>query len=125
MGALLLTGEAAGYDGPRPPLRLGETQRPPMLERLLTVDDFEAAAATVLPRMAYDYYRSGADDQRTLRENRRAFRRWEIWYRVLVDVAGDLPRRRVGATLCFESADVAVEFGGAVAESPNPTPIDI
>jgi 4-hydroxymandelate oxidase len=58
-----------------------------MLDRLLTVDDFEAAAATVLPRMAYDYYRSGADDERTLRENRRAFRRWEIWYRVLVDVA--------------------------------------
>jgi 4-hydroxymandelate oxidase len=58
-----------------------------VLERLLTVDDFETAAATVLPHAAYDYYRSGADDERTLRENRRAFGRWEIWYRVLVDVA--------------------------------------
>src|SRR5262249_3629836 len=58
-----------------------------MLERLLTVDDFEAAAAAVLPRMAYDYYRSGADDERTLRRNRRAFQAWEIWSRVLVDVA--------------------------------------
>jgi 4-hydroxymandelate oxidase len=58
-----------------------------MLQRLLTVDDFESAAAAVLPRMAYDYYRSGADDERTLRQNRRAFRRLEIWYRVLVDVA--------------------------------------
>ncbi len=66
-----------------------------MLDRLLTIDDFEAAAAAVLPRMAHDYYRSGADDERTLRENRRAFRRWEIWYRVLVDVA----ERSLGATL--------------------------
>jgi isopentenyl diphosphate isomerase/L-lactate dehydrogenase-like FMN-dependent dehydrogenase len=66
-----------------------------MLDRLLTLDDFEAAAAAVLPRMAHDYYRSGADDERTLRENRRAFRRWEIWYRVLVDVA----ERSLGATL--------------------------
>jgi 4-hydroxymandelate oxidase len=58
-----------------------------MLERFLTVDDVEAAASSVLPREAYDYYRSGADDERTLRENRRAFDDWEIWYRVLVDVA--------------------------------------
>jgi isopentenyl diphosphate isomerase/L-lactate dehydrogenase-like FMN-dependent dehydrogenase len=65
------------------------------LDRLLTLDDFEDAALTVLPRLAADYYRSGADDERTLRENRRAFRRWEIWYRVLVDVA----ERRLGTTL--------------------------
>ncbi|APR84252.1 Glycolate oxidase [Minicystis rosea] len=58
-----------------------------MLDKLLTVDDFERAAEAVLPRMAWDYYRSGADDERTLRANRRAFRHWEIWYRVLVDVA--------------------------------------
>jgi 4-hydroxymandelate oxidase len=58
-----------------------------MLERLITVDDFERAAEAVLPRNAWDYYRSGADDERTLRRNRRAFRRWEIWYRVLVDVS--------------------------------------
>src|SRR5271166_676866 len=82
------------YDRGRPPV----TMAPPMLERLLTIDDFEAAAARVLPRMAYDYYRSGADDQRTLRENRRAFRRWEIWYRVLVDVAErSLERTLLGA----------------------------
>jgi 4-hydroxymandelate oxidase len=73
-----------------------------VLERLLTVDDFERAAAAVLPRAAYDYYRSGADDERTLRENRRAFRRWEIWYRVLVDVSS----RRLGVNLL--GADVAL-----------------
>jgi 4-hydroxymandelate oxidase len=66
-----------------------------MIERLLTIDDFERAAAAVLPKAAYDYYRSGADDERTLRANRRAFRRWEIHYRVLVDVS----TRRLGTRL--------------------------
>jgi 4-hydroxymandelate oxidase len=37
--------------------------------------------------MAYDYYRSGADDQRTLRANRRAFHHYEIWPHVLAGVA--------------------------------------
>lgn len=55
--------------------------------RLLTVDDWEKAARRKLPRAAYDYYRSGADDERTLRRNERAYRRWVIWYRVLRDVA--------------------------------------
>lgn len=72
------------------------------LESLLTIDDFERAAAAVLPKMAYDYYRSGADEQRTLRANRRAFRRWEIWYRVMVDVSRrDLRTTVLGADLSF------------------------
>jgi 4-hydroxymandelate oxidase len=54
---------------------------------LITVDDYESAAKAVLPRMAYDYYRSGADDERTLKANRKAFKLWEIHYRVLVDVS--------------------------------------
>lgn len=55
--------------------------------RLLTIDDWEKAARRKLSRAAYDYYRSGADDERTLRRNERAYRRWVIWYRVLRDVA--------------------------------------
>ncbi|WP_437712091.1 alpha-hydroxy acid oxidase [Sorangium sp. So ce448] len=62
-------------------------QDPRPAPSLLTVDDFERAARARLSKMAYDYYRSGADEGRTLRENRRAFRRLEIHYRVLVDVA--------------------------------------
>ncbi|MDI1447049.1 alpha-hydroxy acid oxidase [Polyangium sp. 6x1] len=54
---------------------------------LLTVRDFERAARAALSAMAYDYYRSGADAERTLRENLRAYRRWEIHSRVLVDVS--------------------------------------
>ncbi|HLF70380.1 MAG TPA: alpha-hydroxy acid oxidase, partial [Actinomycetota bacterium] len=54
---------------------------------LLTVDDYEKAAKRVLPKMAYDYYRSGAEEERTLSSNRKAFKRYEVWYRVLVDVS--------------------------------------
>jgi isopentenyl diphosphate isomerase/L-lactate dehydrogenase-like FMN-dependent dehydrogenase len=54
---------------------------------LLTVRDFERAARRVLTKQAYDYYRSGADAERTLRENVRAFERWSLRPRVLVDVA--------------------------------------
>ena len=54
---------------------------------LVTVDDYEAVARERLTPMAYDYYRSGADEEHTLRRNRDAFERYEIWYRTLVDVA--------------------------------------
>jgi 4-hydroxymandelate oxidase len=56
-------------------------------KRLLTVGDYERAARKALSSMAYDYYRSGADAERALRRNERAFRRLVIWYRVLCDVA--------------------------------------
>src|SRR5690348_3551084 len=58
-----------------------------MSGELLTIDDYERAARAILPRATYGYYSAGADEQRTLRDNRRAFKRWEIWYRVLVDVS--------------------------------------
>jgi 4-hydroxymandelate oxidase len=54
---------------------------------LVTVDDFEAAARERLPAMAYDYYRSGADEEHTLRRNRDAWSTYELWYRALVDVS--------------------------------------
>ena len=40
------------------------------LSDLLTVDDFEEAARARLPKPTYDYYRSGADAEITLRDNR-------------------------------------------------------
>lgn len=57
-----------------------------MALNLVTVDDFEEAARARLPQMVYDYYRSGADEEHTLRRNRDAFAAYEIWYRTLVDV---------------------------------------
>lgn len=65
----------------------GDLSERDRIASLLTLDDFERAARALLPSAALGYYRSGADAQRTLRANCRAYRRWEIWHRVLVDVS--------------------------------------
>jgi 4-hydroxymandelate oxidase len=53
----------------------------------VTIDDFENAARARLSKMAYDYYRSGSDEEHTLRRNRDAWTGFELWYRAFVDVA--------------------------------------
>jgi 4-hydroxymandelate oxidase len=66
--------------------------------KLLTVGDYRREARAKLSPMAWRYFRSGADAEETLRENVRAFRRWEIWPRVLVDVSErDLSSTVLGA----------------------------
>jgi len=57
------------------------------LQKLACVDDFHEIAAERLTANAYDYYRSGAGTEWTLRENTEAFRRWTFAKQVLVDVA--------------------------------------
>lgn len=54
---------------------------------LLNHTDWEAAAKESLSTMAYGYYVSGANDEVTLRENRAAFERLPLYYRVLRDVS--------------------------------------
>jgi 4-hydroxymandelate oxidase len=54
---------------------------------LISLRDFEQAAAERLSRMAYDYYASGADDERTLRDSELAYARIPLRPRVLVDVS--------------------------------------
>ena len=66
--------------------------------KFFTIDDYEEAAAQKLPQMAYDYFRSGADDERTLEANREAYRKYEIWYRVLVDVSAPSMRTEILGT---------------------------
>lgn len=61
--------------------------RPKDRARLATVRDYEKEARGLLSKMAYDYYRSGADAERALKRNQKAFERFVIWYRVLVDVS--------------------------------------
>ena len=48
--------------------------------------EYELRARANLPRAAFDYYVSGAHDELTLVENRAAFDRIRLLYRVLVDV---------------------------------------
>jgi len=49
--------------------------------------EFEKAASEKLSQNAYDYYRSGSHDEITLKENRDAYNRIKIHYKVLVDVS--------------------------------------
>lgn len=43
------------------------------------VSDFEKHAKEVLPKNAWDYYSSGANEGISLRENRRAFDRYDFF----------------------------------------------
>ena len=76
---------------PDPELRAVEAQ----VALTLTVDDFEAAARDVLPEMVFDYYAGGSGEEWTLRENTRAYGRWVIRPRVLVDVSNVDPMTTV------------------------------
>ncbi|CAF0852616.1 unnamed protein product [Adineta steineri] len=54
---------------------------------LLNIEDYHQVAKEKLSKMAYDYYRSGADDEITLQENVDAYRRIKLRPRVFVDVS--------------------------------------
>lgn len=42
---------------------------------LVCIDDYEKYAYRALPPSALEYYKAGADQEETLRDNREAFRR--------------------------------------------------
>jgi 4-hydroxymandelate oxidase len=52
----------------------------------INVYEYERAAADVLPKMVYDYYAGGARDEITLHENRTAYDRIDLRYRVMRDI---------------------------------------
>lgn len=53
----------------------------------VNVNEFQELAKQALPKMYYDYFSGGAEDQFTLKENMEAFKRIIIRPRVLVDVS--------------------------------------
>ncbi|MGE0710371.1 MAG: alpha-hydroxy acid oxidase [Planctomycetota bacterium] len=66
----------------------------------INLADLEALARARLEPMAFDYYASGAMDELTLRDNRQAFDRLRLRYRVLRGVGQrDLGRELLGARL--------------------------
>jgi 4-hydroxymandelate oxidase len=62
---------------------------------LINLHEFEAAAAAVLPRMVYDYYAGGANDEILLRAARTAWSDLTLRYRVLRDVSARSQRTTV------------------------------
>ncbi|CAE5967225.1 unnamed protein product [Arabidopsis arenosa] len=57
------------------------------MDQIVNVDEFQELAKQALPKMYYDFYNGGAEDQHTLNENVLAFRRIMFRPRVLVDVS--------------------------------------
>ena len=99
-------------------------------DSLITVEDYEEAARQRLSKNAWDYFASGADEQLTLRRNRKAFEKYEIWYRVLVGISEvDLRTTILGTEVEFpvlvsptayqklahEQGEVATALGAAQA----------
>ncbi|MFM7320778.1 MAG: alpha-hydroxy acid oxidase [Armatimonadota bacterium] len=68
----------------------------------INLDEYEAAARAHLPRMAFDYYAGGAEDESTLADNREAWRRLRLRPRVLVDVSTiDAATHVLGTPIAF------------------------
>lgn len=55
--------------------------------RHICVDDYEKEAHAKLSQQALDYYRSGADEEITLRANVESFKKWKILPRFMKDVS--------------------------------------
>ncbi|XP_041017919.1 peroxisomal (S)-2-hydroxy-acid oxidase GLO4-like isoform X1 [Juglans microcarpa x Juglans regia] len=53
----------------------------------VNVNEFQELARLALPKMYYDYYNGGAEDQYTLKENVESFRKIVLRPRILVDVS--------------------------------------
>jgi 4-hydroxymandelate oxidase len=75
-----------------------------LMSSVLNLRDLEQVAREKLPQLAFDYYSSGAWDEITLRENREAFSRIPIYYKVLVDVS----RRDLSVTLFGDTLSMPV-----------------
>ena len=45
------------------------------MDQIVNVDEFQELAKQALPKMYYDFYNGGAEDQHTLNENVQAFRK--------------------------------------------------
>ncbi|XP_026430357.1 peroxisomal (S)-2-hydroxy-acid oxidase GLO4-like [Papaver somniferum] len=58
-----------------------------MVLEVVNVSEFQHLAKQILPKMHYDYFSGGAEDENTLRENVEAFRRITFRPRVLIDVS--------------------------------------
>ena len=58
------------------------------LQRILCLDDFEAAARDYLPRPIFTYVSEAAETRSTLADNQAAFRDWWFVPRILTDVSG-------------------------------------
>jgi len=72
----------------------------------VNIHELEVFAESHLPRNAFDYYASGANDMQTLRENRQGFARLRLRPRVLRDVSSidtsvEILGKRISMPICI------------------------
>jgi 4-hydroxymandelate oxidase len=73
-------------------------------DAIVNLFDMQKAAERTLPKATYDYYAGGANDEVTLRENRAAYDRIALYFRVLADVS----QRSMATTVLGESVSMPV-----------------
>jgi isopentenyl diphosphate isomerase/L-lactate dehydrogenase-like FMN-dependent dehydrogenase len=74
------------------------------LERLISVEDYRAAAAKRVPGLVWDYVEGGADDLVTTRRNEGAFLRWSLRARMMAGHA----ERRLATTVAGVELDLPI-----------------
>jgi 4-hydroxymandelate oxidase len=78
---------------------------------ILNLHELEALARARLPQLAWDYYASGADDERCVARNIAAYERIALHYRVLVDVSRrDLATTVLGQRIAMPIAVAPTAF---------------
>lgn len=55
------------------------------LEKYVCVADFEADAFIKLPKLIWDYYSSGSDDEQTLKRNIKALKKYKKKKKILLN----------------------------------------
>ena len=89
----------------------------PGLGSILSLDDFERAARSRLPRPVFAYVSGATEDNAAFRDNRAAFEEYGFVPRVLVDVS-----KRTAKTMLF-GREYAAPFGIAPMGSRRSPPI--
>jgi isopentenyl diphosphate isomerase/L-lactate dehydrogenase-like FMN-dependent dehydrogenase len=73
------------------------------LEQLINLDDFERAAAELLPGPVFDFVAGGAGNEQSLQDNLAAYTRWRLMPRVLraLDAPADLRTTVLGSEIAM------------------------
>lgn len=83
------------------------------LQRAVNIADLRRMARARLPRVVFDYLDGGAEDERTLRDNVRAFRRWNFRPRHGVKIpALDLSVTVMGQKLAWPAMAAPIGYSG-------------
>jgi len=88
-----------------------------MTRNLLNIEDYHREAKVKLPKMIYDYYSTGSDDQLTLIDNQQAFRRIKLRPKILIDVSSHSTINSVSCQTQILNSTTTISFPCIIAPS--------